>query len=124
MSYDIGFVRPLKLSTEIRVTPNSLPFEGKAPNLPTSITFVLYDLDSTEGLFDAANAHLTALGSGGELSVATQDNRTYVNFQPQGDTRIAYIAFAGFLRQRFGDDLNASLQLESGTGATLAPIIR
>ncbi len=124
MSYDIGFVRPLKLSTEIRVTPNTLPFEGKAPNLPTSITFVLYDLDTTEGLFDAASAHLEASGSGNELSVATQDNRTYVNFQPQGDTRVAYIAFAGFLRQRFGDDLNASLQLESGTGATLAPIIR
>ena len=124
MSYDIGFVRPLKLSTEIRVTPNTLPFEGKAPDLPTSITFVLYDLDSTDGLFDAANAHLEASGSGGELSVATQENRTYVNFQPSGDTRIAYAALAGFLRQRYGDDLNASLQLESGTGATLAPIIR
>ena len=124
MSYDIGFARPLKLSTEIRVTPDALPFEGKAPNLPTSITFVLYDLDSIEGLFDAANAHLKTSGSGTELSVATQDNRTYVNFQPQGNTRVAYIAFAGFLRQRFGDDLNASLQLESGIGATLAPIIR
>ena len=124
MTYDIGFVRPLKLSTEIRVTPDTLPFDGKAPNLPTSITFVLYDLESTDGLFDAANAHLQGTGSGTDLSVATQENRTYVNFQPQGDTRTAYFVFAGFLRQRFGDDLSASLQLESGIGATLAPIIR
>ena len=49
MSYDIGFIRPLKLSTEIRVTPDNLPFRGKAPNLPTSITFVLHDLGSTAG---------------------------------------------------------------------------
>ncbi|MCY4129452.1 MAG: PhoPQ-activated protein PqaA family protein [Gammaproteobacteria bacterium] len=124
MSYDIGFVRPLKLSTEIRVTPDNLPFEGKAPNLPTSVTFVLYDLDSTDGLFDAASAHLNASGLGTELSVATQGNRTYLNFQPQGDARVAYITFAGFLRNRFGDNLNASLQLESGIGATLAPIMR
>ena len=124
MTYDIGFARPLKLSTEIRVTPNTLPFERKAPNLPTSVTFVLYDLDSIDGLFDTAKAHLEATGFGTELSVATQDNRTYVNFHPQGDTRLAYGAFVNFLRQRFGDNLNASLQLESGTGATLAPIIR
>ncbi len=124
LSYDIGFARPLKLSTEIRVTPDTLPFEGKAPNLPTSVTFVLYDLDSTDGLFDAAYTHLEGTGTGTELSVATQENRTYVNFQPQVDTRVAYFAFAGFLRERFGEDLNASLQLESGIGATLAPIIR
>ena len=124
MSYDVGFDRPLKLSTEIRVTPDTLPFEGKAPNLPTSITFVLYDLDTTEGLFDAANTHLKDSGTGTDLSVATQDNRTYVNFQPQANTRLAYASFAGFLRQRFGDDVNISLQLESGTGATLAPIMR
>lgn len=124
MSYDIGFVRPLKLTTEIRVTPDNLPFKGKAPNLPTSITFVLYDLHSSEGLFDAASAHLQGTKSGTDLSIATQKNRTYVNFQPTGDTRVAYSAFAGFLRQRFGDELNASLQLESGIGATLAPIIR
>ena len=124
MSYDIGFVRPLKLSTEIRVTPDTLPFEKKAPNLPTSITFVLYDLDSTEGLFDAANAFLKQSGAGSELSVATQGNRTYLNFQPHENSRRAYIAFAGFLRHRFGDNLHASLQLESGIGATLAPMIR
>lgn len=124
MSYDIGFVRPLKLSTEIRVTPDTLPFEKKAPNLPTSITFVLYDLNSTEGLFDAANAYLKQSGAGSELSVATQGNRTYLNFQPQANARSAYIAFAGFLRNRFGDNLKASLQLESGIGATLAPMIR
>ena len=124
MSYDIGFVRPLKLSTEIRVTPDTLPFEGKAPNLPTSVTFVLYDLDSIEGLFDAASAHLKASEMGTELSIASQGNRTYLNFQPQGDARAAYITFAGFLRNRFGDNLKASLQLESGIGATLAPIIR
>lgn len=124
MSYDIGFVRPLKLSTEIRVTPDTLPFEGKAPNLPTTVTFVLYDLDSTAGLFDAASAHLKASGLGTDLSVATQDNRTYLNFQPQGDVRSAYATFAGFLRNRFGDNLKASLQLESGIGATLAPIVR
>lgn len=123
-TYDIGFVRPLKLSTEVRVTPDTLPFVGKAPNLPTSITFVLYDIESIEGLFDDAKAHLEELDSGTELSVAQQDNRTYLNFRPLVDNRTAYFAFANFLRKRLGEDLEASVQLESGIGATLAPIIR
>ena len=123
MTYDIGFVRPLKLSTEIRVTPSKLPFEGKASNLPTSITFVLHNVESTEGLFDAVSGLLTSGGIGSDLSIATQDNRTYLNFLPS-DMQLGYFTMVNFLRERFGADVQATLQLESGVGATLAPIIR
>ncbi len=122
LTYDIGFDAPLKLSTPIRVTPEQLPFEGKPPNLPLSLTFVLFDLESSEGLFDAANALLKSRSLGSNLSIIEQRHRTYLNFVPTVDPRLAYAAFENFLRSRFGDDLRGALQLESGTGATLAPL--
>ena len=38
LAYDVGAPRPLKLSTAVTVTPNTLPFADKPHNLPFSIT--------------------------------------------------------------------------------------
>ena len=124
LTYDIGFVKPLKLSTEVRVTPEKLPFAGKVPSLPTSLTFILYDVEFDPSLFDETNSHLAKTGLGSHLSVVQQNGKLFVNFVPEGNARLALYALAGFLRQRFGQDVEASLQLESGPGSTLAPRVR
>ena len=120
-TYDIGFVRPIKLTTEVRVTPDTLPYANKPNNLAPSITFVLYQVESVDGLFDAVDKVLNDLSIGNELSLVTQDGRTYINFQPLVEPQIAYFQMARFLRNHFGEDLDATLQLESGIGPTLTP---
>ena len=100
MTYDIGFVRPLKLSTEVRVTPTELPFQGKPPHLATSITFVIHSSAADDTLFDDANAHLDEYSIGSDLSVTVQSGKTFINFVPSSTPRNAMYAFYGFLQQR------------------------
>lgn len=120
-TYDIGFVRPIKLTTEVRVTPDSLPYENKPANLAPSLTFVLNQLESTEGLFDAISQLLTERSIGDKLSLVTQGDLTYINFNPLTEPQTAYFQMAAFLRNRFGENLDATIQLESGIGPTLTP---
>ena len=112
---------PLKLSTEVRVTPDKLPFEGKLPNQRTSLTFVISDAPEDETLFEDLASALTDNNLGRKLSITHQGNRTYINFVPVNEARSAFFPVAHFLRQRYGEDVDAKLQLESGVAPTLLP---
>ena len=124
MSYDIGFIRPLKLSTEIRVTPDKLPFEQKAFDKPTSITLVIPQPPNMHGFYDAIKAALESSQAGKDLSLTTQHGQLYLNFTPTGNAGFAALSLAQFLRTHLQDDsLSIAFQLESGKGATVLPLM-
>ena len=122
MSYDIGFVRPLKVSTEVRVSPDNLPFKDKAIDKPTSITLAMPKPASLDGLFDAVVGMLSQAQLGTDVSVTSQHDKLFVNFTPIGDAGAAVVALVQFLQTHLKqENLPISFQLESGKGATLAP---
>ncbi|MYD44303.1 MAG: PhoPQ-activated pathogenicity [Gammaproteobacteria bacterium] len=123
-SFEIGFARPLTLTSEVRVTPNSLPFAGKDRTLPLSLTFVLYDVETDANFYEETVQAVQTSGVGGNVSITSQANRTYINFTPIREPRLALGAFMQFLRSKFGDDFKGALQLESGFSATIAPGLR
>lgn len=112
---------PLKLSTEVRVTPDTLPFANKPGNQRTSLTFVLPELESVQPLFEDLSRFLSSSQLGQNLSFVSQNGNTYINYVPIGYSRASFYPVAGFLRQRLGEDVDGELQLESGIGATLPP---
>ena len=120
-SFDVGFVRPLKLTTEVKVIPETLPFNGKPPNLETSLTFLVHDEQISDEFFTEVKGLLETAGVGKQLSITTQRQTTFINFVPTVEPRVAMSQFAGFLYERFGEDVSANVQLESGPDATLNP---
>ena len=119
-TFDSGPI-PLKLSTEVRVTPDTLPFEGKQPNLRTSVTFVLQDVEIEDSLFSDLSSALSSNKLGKELSITAHEDKTYINYAPLGESRRSFYVVANFLRNRFGLDVDAEIQLESDIGPTLPP---
>lgn len=123
-SFDIGFARPLKLTTEVRVTPASLPFTGKEMDQPLSLTFVIKDREMSEQFEVKVRTLLREASLGTNASFTTQANRIYVHFTPLGEPSRIFGAFVQFLAKEFGADTALELQLESGPSATIAPALR
>lgn len=122
MIYDIGFVRPFKVSTEVRVAPDRLPFKDKAIDKPTSLTLVISNPASADGLFDSVATMLAETQLGKDLAIVSQHNYLYVNFTPIGDSGSALMALARFLGEQLAVNTNQmSIQLESGKGPTIQP---
>lgn len=121
LTYDVGAPKPLKLTTEVVVTPDVLPFEDKPLNLPTSITGVCPASDSAAAreMGDAiVNAPTEELDTEG-ITMEVLGDRLYVNWTPSGDIRMSAMA-VGKLLEAEGCS-NGYFQLESGEGMTLPP---
>lgn len=121
LTYDVGAPRSLKLTTEVVVTPDVLPFEDKPLNLPTSVTVVCPAVDS-EAARDVgiavAGASTEALDTEG-ITTKVLGDRLYVNWTPSGDIRASAQAVGEFLQAE--GCANGYFQLESGEGMTLPP---
>ena len=127
LTYDVGAAAPLKLTTGVMVTPDTLPFADKAPGLPTSVTVVC----RADTAARASEIGIAAQSLGDQpniasdgLSVVTLGERLMVNWTPAradgaGDFATSAQIVGAFLRERQCGDLN--YQLESGPGATLPP---
>ena len=121
LTYDVGAPKPLKLTTEVVVTPDVLPFEDKPLNLPTSITGVCPAADSAaaremgEAIVNAPTEELDTEG----ITTKAFDDRLYVNWTPSGDIRASAMAVGKFLEAEGCP--NGYFQLESGEGMTLPP---
>lgn len=122
LTYDVGAPKPLKLTTEVVVTPDVLPFEDKPLNLPTSVTIVCSGTDAAA----ARDIGVAVVGAPkedlGTETVVTEvlDNRLYVNWTPSADIRASAVAVAKFLEDQGCTD--GLYQLESGEGMTLPPV--
>ena len=120
LAYDVGAAVPLKLSTGVVVTPDTLPFADKPSDLATSATAVC-SLGTDTAAIEAAMAALgEEAGVADEsLSVVAQDERAYVNWVPLGDFAGSARAVAAVLAGLGCAGVN--YQLESGQGATVPP---
>ena len=121
LTYDVGAPKPLKLTTEVVVTPDVLPFEGKPLNLPTSITGVCPAVDSAAARdmgTAIVNAPTQELDTEG-ITTEVLGDRLYVNWTPSADIRASAAAVAKFLEAEGCS--NSYFQLESGEGMTLPP---
>ena len=118
LTFDVGAAVPLKLTTDVAVTPETLPFANKALDRPASITLICQAASAP--LADLATAAQT-LDTSVAVDVTTQivADALYVNWSPAGDIRRSAQAIFAFLRERGCEDAN--LQVESGPGATLPP---
>ncbi|MCY3620677.1 MAG: PhoPQ-activated protein PqaA family protein [Gammaproteobacteria bacterium] len=122
LTYDVGAPKPLKLTTEVVVTPDVLPFEGKPLDLPTSITIACSGADPASAR-DIGVAVVNAPKEDLDTETITTevlDDRLYVNWTPSTDSRASAVAVAKFLETEGCTD--GLYQLESGEGMTLPPV--
>lgn len=121
LTYNMGAPKPLKLTTEVVVTPDILPFEDKPLNLPTSITGVCPAPDSAAARdmgVAIVNAPTEELDTEG-ITMEVLGDRLYVNWTPSRDIRASAMAVGEFLEAEGCG--NGYFQLESGEGMTLPP---
>ena len=121
--WNVGAAAPLKLTTEVVVTPNELPFANKPPGLPPSAT-VTCNAGSAAAAKQLAEELPTAFGQTGftptRLNTKLDGPDFYLNWP---------------ITARFAEELQAvrthlteqqcgghSLQLESGPAITLPPV--
>lgn len=118
LTYDVGAPKPLKLTTDVVVTPDVLPFADKPLNLPTSITGVCRADEPTalrDVVVDAPKEELDTY----KLTTEILGDRLYINWTPSGDIRASAAAVSRFVVAE--GCRNGYLQLESGEGMTLPP---
>jgi len=118
LTYDVGAPRPLKLTTDVVVTPDVLPFADKPLNLPTSITGVCR-ADELTALRDAVVGGPQEELDTHKLTTEILGERLYINWTPSGDIRASAAAVSEFVVAE--GCRNGYLQLESGEGMTLPP---
>ena len=116
--YDVGESVPFKLTTEVVVSPATLPFADKPAQLPTSITAACMLADEA-----AATALAEAAAAKAPVAVAEAwvlDKRAFLNWQPGEDMVADVRAMFDYLRDQ--ECPNVLVQLESGPGLTLPPL--
>ena len=123
--WNVGAAAPLKLTTEVVVTPNELPFADKPPGLPPSAT-VTCDAGSPATAEQLAKALPAALAEAGftpaRLDTKLDGTHLYLNWPIADRFGQELQAIRTYLtEQQCGDH---ALQLESGPAITLPPMPR
>ncbi len=122
LTFDVGAPTPLKLTTQVSVAPDILPFADKDPQLPTSVTLVctLPEQAAATDITDSVRALIDAQKlADGTILTRTVGRRCYVNWVPRGDFRIGARVLAEFLTGKGCTDF--AWQLESGRDITFPP---
>ena len=119
MTFDVGPGAPLKLTTDISVTPDTLPFEGKRADQPTSVTGVCTGLEHPKRVAKRVVAALKGNKlAKGRIRRHIDGADLYVNWTP----RQGLYAGGDTVVKAFGDGCAPlAWQLESGPGITLPP---
>lgn len=122
MTYDVGAPKPLKLTTNVVVTPEIEPFKDKPSHLPTSVTLIC--TAPSEEVAKQAIESTTELAKNqkiaeGELKTRVIGKRCFFNFTPTGDFRVAVKALAEHLTKQ--QCTAFAFQLESGPDMTIPP---
>jgi len=119
LTFDVGAPVPLKLTTNVNVVPDVLPYEKKNPALPASLTIVCTAANDTaaQNLLDATKTYVAdqKLSQNGLLTKQT-GVRCYINFRPAGEWEPIAGHMTEWLKQQGGDQFR--YQLESGEGIT------
>ena len=121
LTFDVPAAMPLKLTTGVTVTPDTLPFATKPSDLPTSVTLVCRASSAaaaSETGESVAELDEPAIAVDGVTATAVGE-RLFVNWTPAGDFASGARAIAAMLAEQ--DCTQPTYQLESGPGATLPP---
>ena len=123
LTFSVGAPTPLKLTTGVKVTPNTVPFAGKPMDRPTSVTVVctapseVIAQNAGDKAKTLINKHNLAVD---EPATIVQGNRLYLNWVPAGNFRVGAEAVTAYLNsQKCG---SFAYQLESGPEITLPPV--
>ena len=122
LAWDVGLPTPLRLSTEVVVTPNILPYQDKPSNLPNSITLICTVpseqvksalLQAIENLEDSSFA---------KEGIHTQEwgDRIYINWTPADLFQRGFFEMAGLLEASGCTSRN--YHFESGPEITVPPL--
>lgn len=119
LTFDVGAPVPLKLTTNINVIPDTLPYATKNPALPASLTIVCTATsdDAATKLVTATKTYIAEqkLSQNGLLTKQS-GSRCYINFRPAGEWEPVAGRLTEWLKQQGGDQFR--YQLESGEGIT------
>lgn len=122
LTFDVGGPVPLKLTTPVKVTPDTIPFADKPGHLETSVTLVCAVPDATQAEAIAATTTKLikqyGLSKSDPLSVVKKD-RLFINWVPSDDFRKGAGAITDYLKTQKCNRF--AYQLESGRGITLPP---
>lgn len=122
-TFDVGAPLPIKMTTNVVVAPDVLPFAGKDAKLDPSLTVTCEAQDGRVAKQVLSTLEkLVAAGAlkAPEFSAEQLGSRIYVNWRPAIED---FSEAAGGLTKLLSDKgcTNFAYQLESGLGATIAP---
>ena len=122
LTYDVGAPVPLKLTTPIQVVPDILPFAGKAPDQPASVTLIC-ESETSDSASAVAQTVAASLDNDdakvGELRTRYAAGDLYLNWTPSGRL---YSGFEGVRKALTVQECeNLRIQLESGADITMPP---
>lgn len=120
--FDVGATVPLKLTTQIYVTPDVLPFAGKPLDLPNTFTVACEASDARHAQRVARDFSAemdNADFASGEPRTVLADNWAYLNWTPSGRLYAGVDAVRAFLKR--AECTSVRYQLESGDQPTLPP---
>ena len=122
LTFDVGATSPLKLTTEISITPDTLPFIGKPPDLATSVTMICTASDESRARKVARDVHrdLRQVSFAKTMKTHVSSNRLFINWEPTASIYDGGQQMQAYLEQKECDRFN--YQLESGSEITLPPV--
>ena len=122
LTWDVGLPVPLRLSTEVKVKPDTLPYEGKNPSLANSITLIC-----TLSSHDEIPAFVEVIEKLDDTSFAKDGiqtqvwrNKVYFNWTPADIFQRGFYEMAALLEQ--SGCVERMYQFESGPDITVPPI--
>lgn len=119
LTYDVGTMFPLKLTTGVHVIPDVLPHRDKDPGQAATLTvvFTASDEQAADQLVQEAVEWIRGNGlSDGEVRSEQTGATGYVNWRPADRWAEGAKQFTDWLRDKGGNSLQ--YQLESGPGIT------
>jgi PhoPQ-activated pathogenicity-related protein len=122
LTYDVGAPTALKLTTNVKVIPDTIPFAGKPSHLPTSLTLICSAPSESAARKVVREAKMFAKNrsfAAGGLTTHVHGKRCYLNWVPNGDFRIGTKILTEHLTKQQCDTF--AYQLESGSEITLPP---
>lgn len=125
LTYDVGAATPLKVTTNVRIVPDTLPYADKNPGLPTTVSLVCTAKDEQSATaLVAERAEMARQFELPDLTASSAGPRCYFNWKPAEVDRDDQFEgpakkLAGYLKGKGCDGFQ--LQLESGPGVTGAP---
>ncbi len=115
---DLGFSSPLKLTTGVKIIPNTLPFEQDDIHRDIHVTFHCA-VPAGEDLSVTVVPYMKEQFSTEMVSYTLYEGRDYYSWEPSTDIRLEGKVFSDYLLNLGYQD--CIVQLEAGPGATLPP---